>query len=134
MRTNSVLSYILLALEQANWEIRKIETLTGQKVVTDPTEMDDSEMFGVKFEKTKIDRMLLQGKIEYTVEDKGIIVHTNRGKIQVEFDRERFRPAEVSTLLSDTTKIQKLGFRVKHRLSDIIRDQLNYFLKAGNRV
>jgi len=134
MRTNSVLSYILLALEQANWEIRKIETLTGQKVVTDPTEMDDSEMFGVKFEKTKIDRMLLQGKIEYTVEDKGIIVHTNRGKIPVEFDRERFRPAEVSTLLSDTTKIQKLGFRVKHRLSDIIRDQLNYFLKAGNRV
>jgi GDPmannose 4,6-dehydratase len=134
MRTNSVLSYILLALEQANWEIRKIETLGGGKMVTNPSKIDDSEIFGVRFEKTKIDRMLLQGKIEYTVEDKGIIVDTNRGKILVEFDAERFRPAEVSTLLSDTTKIQKLGFRVKYKLSDVIRDHLNYFLSAGNRL
>lgn len=133
MRTNSILSYILLALEQANWEIKKIETLNGEKVVRNPTEIDDSEMFGVSFEKTKVDRMLLQGKIEYIVEDKGIIVHTNRGRILVEFDPERFRPAEVSTLFSDTTKIQGLGFRVKYKLSDIIRDQLNYFLSAGNR-
>jgi GDPmannose 4,6-dehydratase len=123
----------LLALEQANWEIRKIETLGGGKMVTNPSKIDDSEIFGVRFEKTKIDRMLLQGKIEYTVEDKGIIVDTNKGKILVEFDAERFRPAEVSTLLSDTTKIQKLGFRVKYKLTDIIRDHLNYFLSAGNR-
>lgn len=37
-------------------------------------------MFGIKFETTKIDKMLLQEEIEYTVEDKGIIVHTNKVK------------------------------------------------------
>jgi len=46
----------------------------------------------------------------------------------VEFDQDRFRPAEVPILLSDTAKIQKLGFQAKHSLTDIINDQLNYYL------
>jgi len=133
MRTNSVLSYILLSLEEAGWEISKIETIDGKKIVENPTELDNSEIFGVKFEKTKIDKMLLSGEIEYTVEDKGIIVYTDKGKILIEFDQKRFRPAEVPILLSDTRKIQALGFKVNHTLRDIIKDQLNYFLKKENR-
>jgi GDPmannose 4,6-dehydratase len=47
---------------------------------------------------------------------------------------KRFRPAEVPILLSDTSKIQNLGFEVKHSLKDIIRDQLNYYLDAKKRA
>ncbi|MGC8651612.1 MAG: GDP-mannose 4,6-dehydratase, partial [Minisyncoccia bacterium] len=120
--------------EEAGYEIRKIETLNGEKVVKEPTEIDNSEMFGVKFEKTKIDKMLLNGEIEYTIEDKGVIVDTDKNKILIEFDQKRFRPAEVPILMSDTTKIQELGFKVKYKIKDIIKDQLNYFLKKENRL
>lgn len=134
MRTNSVLSYILLSLEESGWEIKKIETMKNNKMVENPTEIDTSEMFGVKFEKTKIDRMLLEDEIEFNLEDEGIRVYTDKGKIPVIFDPKRFRPSEVPILMSNTEKIQKLGFKVKHKLTDIIRDQLNYFLKKENRV
>lgn len=133
MRTNSVLSYILLSLEEAGWKIEKIETMKNNKIVKDPTEIDNSEFFGVKFEKTKVDKMLLEEEIEFTMEDKGIWVHTDKGKIPVEFDLERFRPAEVPILLSNTEKIQAMGFKVEHSLKDIIRDQLNYYLDSEHR-
>ena len=41
MRTNSVLSYILLGLKEAGWNISKIETFNGEKVIENPTEIDD---------------------------------------------------------------------------------------------
>jgi len=134
MRMNSVLSYILLSLEQAGWGINKIETMNNGKIIKDPTESDKSEFFGVKFEKTKIDKMLLEEEIEFTIEDKGILVYTDKGKIPIQFDPNRFRPAEVPILLSDIRKIQELGFEVKYTLRDIIKDQLNYFLKKENRL
>lgn len=133
MRTNSVLSYILLSLEEAGWEIKKVETFNNEKVVEEPAEINKAEIFGIKFEKTKIDKMLLDGEIEYTLKDEGIILDTNKGKIRIEFDKKRLRFAEVTTLMSDTRKIQELGFEVKHSLRDIIREQLNYFLKEENR-
>jgi len=133
MRTNSVLSYILLSLEEAGWEVKKIETFNNKKTVEKPTEIDTSETFGVKFEKTKIDKLLLNGEIEYNLEDKGIIVDTDKGKIIIEFDSKKFRLAEVPILMSDTRKIQNLGFRTRYSLKDIIKDQLNYFLKKENR-
>ncbi|HDN73474.1 MAG TPA: SDR family oxidoreductase, partial [Archaeoglobus sp.] len=125
MRTNSVLSYILLSLEEAGWKVERIESVNNGKVVSNPTELDNSEYFGLKFEKTKIDRMLLDGEIEFTLDDKGIIVHTDKGKVLVEFDPRRFRPAEVPILMCDNSKISKLGFTVRHSLRNIIRDQLN---------
>jgi len=134
MRTNSVLSYILLGLEEAGWKIEKIETLKGEKVIENPTEIDDEVMFGVRFEKTKVDAMMLCGELEYTIEDKGIVVHTDKGKVLVEFEKDRFRPAEVPILLCDNRRIRKLGFEVRHDLRSIIRDQLNYYLKKENRM
>lgn len=133
MRTNSVLTYILLALEEAGWQIEKIETLNNKKIVKEPTKIDNSKMFGVKFKKTKIDKMLLNREIRYTKKDKGITIHTSQGKIQIKFDKKRFRPAEVPILISDTKKVQKLGFKTKKSLKDIIRDQLNYFLKKRTK-
>ncbi len=133
MRTNSVLSYLLLSLEEAGWAVARIESMKKGKVIEKPTEIDNSKMFGMKFEKTKIDRMLLEGEIEFDIKDKGIFVYTEKKKIPIEFDPNRFRPAEVPILFSNTKKIQKIGFESRYGLRDIIRDQLNYFLDPKNR-
>lgn len=129
-RTNSVLSYILLGLELAGYSVDKIETVDCKKIIENPTEIDDSEMFGLKFKKTKIDKLMLEGELEFDLEDRGIFVHTNKGTISIEFDEKKFRPADVPILLSDTKKIEKLGFRIEYGLQDIIRDQLNDFMRV----
>ena len=129
MRTNSVLSYILLSLEEAGYNIDQIETFDGNKKVFSPTLMDYSPIFGVKFAKTKVDRIMLEDGLEYTINDKGINVYTDKGKIAVNFDPDRFRPAEVPIMLADTRKIQEIGAKTDHSLRDIITDQLNYFIK-----
>ena len=127
MRTNSVLSYILLSLEEAGYNINKIETFNGDKTILNPTEMDNNPIFGVKFDKTKVDAMMLEEGLEYSIEDEGINVLTEEGKVSVKFDHDRFRPAEVPIMLADTKKIQNIGARTENSLKDIIKDQLNYF-------
>jgi len=133
-RTNSVLSYILLSLKQAGWEVEKIKTMKNDKVVEEPANKEASEMFGVKFEMTKADKLMLQDEIAFTIEDKGIWIYTNKGNIPVVFDLSRFRHADVPILIADTRKIQELGFSIQYKLEDIIRDQLNYFMNKENRV
>jgi GDPmannose 4,6-dehydratase len=128
MRTNSVLSYILLSLEEAGYHIDSIETFNGDKNVSEPTVMDNSSIFGVKFDKTEVDKIMLEDGLEYTIKDKGINVHTDKGKIAVNFDPDRFRPAEVPIMLADIRKIQEIGVRMEYSLKDIINDQLNYFM------
>jgi len=127
-RTNSVLTYLLWSLECAGYKVEKIQSLKGKKVVENPTAADRSRMFGLSFPKTIIDRMLLNGDIEFTSEDRGITVFTGKGKVTVEFDIERIRPADVPILLASTKKIDKLGFKTEYSLKDIINDQLNYYL------
>jgi GDPmannose 4,6-dehydratase len=127
-RTNSILSYVLLSLECAGYTIDKVQTVKGDKVIDSPNEIDSSEMFGLRFEKTRIDKLLLEDKLEFRPADLGIIALTDKGKITIEFDAERFRPAEVPILLTSTSKVRQLGFKTNHTLKDIINDQLNYYL------
>lgn len=134
MRTNSVLSYILIGLEEAGWDINKIETMNSEKEIKNPTETDDSTIFNLKFDKTKVDKMMLEGELEYNLNDTGINVYTNNGKLSIKFNPERFRPAEVPILLSKPDKINKIGGKIQHSLNDIIKDQLNYFIKKENRI
>ncbi|MGB9937054.1 MAG: GDP-mannose 4,6-dehydratase [Methanobacterium sp.] len=134
MRANSVLSYILLGLEEAGWYIDKIETLKGEKIIKEPTKIDNSEIFGIKFNKTAVDKMMLENELEYTLNDKGINVNTDKGNILIEFNPDRFRPAEVPILLSNTEKIQKIGAKIEYKLNNIINDQINYYLKKENRI
>jgi GDPmannose 4,6-dehydratase len=134
MRANSVLSYILFGLEEAGWNIEKIETFNGEKAINNPTEIDKSPIYGINFEKTKVDRMILEEGLEYAITDKGIYAHTDKGKIAIEFNPDRFRPAEVPILLADTEKIQNIGAKIEYKLNDIVKDQLNYFLKKENRA
>ena len=127
-RTNSILSYILLSLECAGYKVEMIQTIKGDKEIDNPNAIDDSEMFGLRFEKTKIDQMMLEDKLGFQPADLGIVAITNKGKVTIEFDAEKFRPADVPWLLTKTAKIQELGFKISHNLKDIINDQLNYYL------
>jgi GDPmannose 4,6-dehydratase len=133
MRTNSVMSYLLMSLEEANYPVSKIETLKGEKVVDGPNEPDRSKIFGIDFEKTKVDGMMLRGELEFVMEDGGVIAHAGDKKIRIAFDLERFRPAEVPILLSDTKKIEALGFNKRHTVRDIITDQLDHYLDERER-
>jgi len=130
-RTNSVLSYLLLSLEIAGYAITRIQTTKGDKALDSPIEMDSSGAFGLRFDKTKVDKLMLEGKLEFHLSDTAITAITDKGEVTVEFDQQRFRPADVPILLSSTAKIQKLGFEVRHSLKDIINDQLNYFLNPA---
>lgn len=133
MRTNSILSYILLSIEEAGQDIDSISTLNGDKVINNPTEINKDKYYGVSFDKTKVDSMLLDDEISYNIDDKAIIVKTNDKDIKIEFDPTRFRPAEVPILFSNTEKIQKLGAKTEHTVQDIIKDQINFFIKKENR-
>ena len=77
--------------------------------------------------------MIMNGEIEYNLEDKGIIVHTTQGSIKIKFNPERFIPGEVPILLADTKKIQKLGAKIDYSFQDIVRDQFIYFIEKENR-
>jgi GDP-mannose 4,6-dehydratase len=134
MRTTSVLSYILLSLENAGMPVDRIESVNNGKAVEAPTEKDTSAIFGVPFEKTKVDRMLLEGDLEFTLGDGGINVYSGGRRIPIVFDPERFRPAEVPILFADTTKIKRLGFSSTYSVEDIVRDQLNYYLDEKKRA
>jgi GDPmannose 4,6-dehydratase len=85
-------------------------------------------VFGLCIKKTKVDKLILDGTLEFQPSDMGIVVYSDPGKITIEFDKDKFRPADVPMLLSSTAKIQQLGFQTKYSLRDIINDQLNYFL------
>ncbi len=133
MRTNSILSYILLSLERSGKTINKITTFNGEKNISEPTEINKDKYYGISFEKTKVDTLMLNNNLNYTIKDKGIIVETDDEKIKIEFNSNRFRPAEVPILFSNTKKIQQLGVNIKHSLNDIIDDQLNFFKNKNNQ-
>jgi GDPmannose 4,6-dehydratase len=133
MRTNSVMSYLLMSLEEAGYPVSKIETFKGEKVIAQPNEPDNSSIFGLDFEKTKVDGMMLRGELEFSAQDGGVVAHAADKEIRIVFNPERFRPAEVPILLSDTKKIEALGFKKEHMLRDIIRDQLDHYLDERER-
>lgn len=126
MRTNSVLTYILLSLESVGYTINSIETFKGEKKVVDPTEIDHEAIFGVKFAKTKVDEMMLNEGLEFSINDGGIYFNTDSDRVKIEFDPKRFRTSEVPIMLANTKKINDIGARTKSSITDIIDDQLNY--------
>jgi GDPmannose 4,6-dehydratase len=133
MRTNSVMSYLLMSLEEAGYPVSEIETFKGDKVIAQPNEPDNSTIFGLDFEKTKVDGMMLRGELEFTAEDGGVVAQAGDKEIKIVFNLERFRPAEVPILLSDTKKIEAMGFQKEHTVRDIIRDQLDHYLDERER-
>ncbi len=134
MRTTSVISYILLSLSAAGYDVQAISTMKNDKTFSDPLASDPTPVFGCSFQKTALDTAMLTGRMEFHLEDQGILVQTDKGTIPVLFDADRFRPSEVPILFSDTSKISRIGFSVSHSVQDIIKSQLNYYLEPKNRV
>jgi len=134
MRTNSVMSYLLLCLNEAGYPIDKIETFSGNKIIDRPLEPDDSEIYGIRFEKTRIDDMMLREELTFASADKGVIAYSDSNKVRISFDRKMFRPAEVPIMLSNTDKFKAIGFRSKHTIIDIIKDQLDYWKPEQDSV
>jgi GDPmannose 4,6-dehydratase len=132
-RTNSVLSYALLALEVLGFKLWAIEAASGGKRVKDPTRISRSQAFGLPFEKTAVDEEMLQSGLEYSPRDKGVRVKTDQGDITIAIDPERYRPAEVPVLLGQAARAREVGFKPTHSLADVIQDQANYYLDARNR-
>jgi len=133
-RTNSVLTYLLLTLEELGYKIFEIETFRNNKRIKDPIERDHKIFFGKRFEKTKIDAMMLNEEIEFSLEDEGILIKTDKGSIRATFDPKLFRPVDAPILLSDVRKAsEKIGFKAERSLSDIIKEQISYYLNPFNR-
>ncbi len=132
--TSSVLSYLLLSIEEAGFPVDSVCTFNGAKKVDTPTAIDHSRQFGTSFEKTTVDRMILEESVEYSAEDGGLIVSSGERKIRVDFEPERFRPAEVPILLADIKKVKNIGYCPHVGIRDIIREQLTYFSDVKNRV
>lgn len=133
MRVNSVLTYILLSLEEAGYNIDRIKTIKNNKKIEDPNSKNKSKAFGAKFMSTKVDEMFLNDEIVFEKEDKGLIVETEKEDIKIKFKQDRFRPAEVPILLCDNNKIKDLGFKSSYNLTDIIKDQLKHYMKPERR-
>ncbi len=126
-RTNSVLTFLLLTLENLGYKIKALETLRDEKRVEEPAERIKIRKFGLEFPGTRVDKLMLEGELEYEVEDKGLRIETDKGEVKVIFDPKRFRPAEVPILLSNPRKAESIGYRITKTLDDIIRDMILFY-------
>lgn len=125
MRTNSVLTFILLTLKESGYIAEDIKTIRNSRKIKDPLEIDTKPMFGAQFDKYKIDRMIAEEEVKFSLGDEGIIVTTNKGPVKILFESKYFRRLDIPILLCDIDKLINLGFEPKRSLSDIIRDQIN---------
>lgn len=132
-RANSVLGYLLLCLESSGVRVKKLESLSNDKKIDNPNEVSKIEKYGKKWELLKADKILLEGDMDFDIGDKGLRITTSKGTILVNFDPKRFRLTDVPVLFADTSKAKNMGFVVKHKLSDVVKDQLNWFRDPEHR-
>ncbi len=127
-RTNSVLTFILLSLECAGFKIFEIKSKKYlKKKIENPLEERKINIYGFKFDSFNIDELVMKEKINFDIEDEGVIIETQKGKIEILIDEKRLRPSDAPILLCDNTKIKKLGFRINFTLKDIIKEMLEYY-------
>jgi len=134
MRTNSVLTYIFFTLENLGFNVGDISTMSTPPIkYSGMAERSGDGFLGVEFTRTKADLFMLGSRLEFNLADRGLTLKTDKIDVDVVFNPARFRPADVPVLLSDTSKIQGLGFEARHSLDDIIREQIDYYLNPENR-
>jgi GDPmannose 4,6-dehydratase len=132
-RCNSILSYILYTISALGYEIQKVHTIKGEKIVKDPLSKEMINFGEFKLKSNTADRVLMSNIMLYNPSDEGLIIETNKRKFKVQFDPARFRPSDTPVLISNIGKIKKLGFAPKRELLDIINDQINYYLDSDHR-
>ncbi len=132
-RTNSVLSFLLLALEEVGWTVRSLRTVQGTKSVDEPARLRRVRLWDVEFDATRLDELMLTEGLAFDLLDEGLVIGTSKGDVRLLFDPRRFRPSDVPILLCDASHSQELGFRSRASLRDIVRDQVNYYCVPENR-
>ena len=116
------------------YKINELRTLRNEKRVNDPLSERTVSIGKAKLASNLVDEMLLSGSLKFDVKDEGLVIDTDKREFKVQFDASRFRPSEVPILLSDTEKIRKeLGVLPTKQISDIINDQINYYLDGERR-
>lgn len=126
-RTNSVLTFILLSLEYAGFNIFEIKSKRyPRKKIDDPLKEKKVNIGNFKFNSFEIDELIIKEKIKFGLEDESIIVETQKGKIEIIIDEKKLRPSDAPILLCDNKKIKKLGFKINFTLKDIIKEMLEY--------
>ncbi len=132
-RTLSVLSYILYTISLLGYDINEISNFRENKIIKDPLEQSTLDIGQSMLSCSKVDKNLFDKEMSIDVEDEGIFVKTDKRKFKIKFITSRFRPSDVPILLSDTSKIQNLGFKPQKQVSHIINDQINYYLDPLHR-
>jgi GDPmannose 4,6-dehydratase len=134
-RTNSVLSYILYTIEALGYEISQIRTFRNEKGVSDPLSKSSLMIGDSKIDSNKIDDMLITNSLNFELKDEGIIVDTKNRSFKIQFDPKRFRQSDVPILLANAAKIKEdLGVIPCRQITEIITDQVNYYLDPEHRI
>ncbi len=132
-RTQSVLSYILYTISSLGYEVKAVTNFKGDKKINDPLSESRIKIGGLTVKSNNIDKMILDKELKYGLEDEGIEILTDKLKFVIKFDSKLFRPSDVPLLLSDISKISQLGFKSQKDITDIIKDQVNYYLDPNHR-
>ncbi len=132
-RTNSVLSYILYTISSLGYDVKTVTNFKGDKRITDPLGQSQTKIGNLSVKSNYIDKLILDKELEFGLKDEGIEILTDSLKFIVQFDSKLFRPSDVPILLSDISKISKLGFKPHKEITDIIKDQINYYLDPIHR-
>jgi GDPmannose 4,6-dehydratase len=132
-RTHSVLSYILYTISSLGYEVKTVTNFKGDKKITDPLGESRIRIGGLSVKSNNIDKKMLDKELKFGLEDGGIEILTDKLKFVIKFDDKLFRPSDVPLLLSDISKINQLGFKPQKQITDIINDQVNYYLDPIHR-
>jgi GDPmannose 4,6-dehydratase len=129
-RTNSILSYILLTISNLGYDISKLHTMDDKIEIEEPIATTDDKIFGISFLRTLVDDKILNGDIEFSLANKGIVVETDIKDFHICFDKKRYRDSEVPILLGSNKKLIEAVDGIKtirrYSLDDIIKEQIKW--------
>ncbi len=130
-RTNSVLTYLLLALEVGGLRVHRLRW-PAMEPLEEPLAQEAGLTVIADCGLTRADAQILQyhlGRNQLPLEDE-LVVETSRGPVSVRaMQQGRTRPLDVPVLLSDCRRARSLGFAPRHTLWDIASDQVGEYLE-----
>lgn len=122
MRATSILTYLLHSIEAAGYSVLSLSSYNNSFYCKDPLILKDYELFGVRGEYSKIDRLIANNLSLFSLGSGGINVLTDKGTIPISIDPERFRPSDNPFIIADIKKIKNLGYFPRMSIQEVCRD------------
>ncbi len=132
MRGVSIATYLLTCLEAIGNPIEKITIGKNENILHDPLNEETTSIFGSPLKMSRLDKSLIQKEVSFSPSDIGFVAFAGKDKYVIEFDPNKFRPADIPILIADTSKISKLGYKPIFSHKDIIEDQLKFYRCTHN--